>query len=911
MAFAFVQEAHNFSYVASGNPKVTTASPVTKGNLLVAWCSSDNAQNSYVPDDGRNTWVLMVAPTAGGYGSLTGWYCIAESTRVLNLQFFGDVGSGIGGGGFQATGQVTLTHAACQIMEFSGNSQVPLQSAGFATGTSTAPAKAVGATANGLVIGIAIPDTTGDTLVETIGWTNAAGLLINDSAIYQIVGGAGTYTPTFLMGANASWGCLGAAFNVPGATHTIAGALGVSGAGALVSFYCRGVGTLAGTSVADGSGNYTSPGLEDALYTVQPVLNGVVFSSNTLNVTVSGANVTGQNFTSTAVNTSLILSPMVADTMKRANENPLSNGGTWIVNGEGDPGLQLVSNEAIEVQSVQISNNNPSPFAGDGIGVWTGTNFPSDQYSQIQIDQWNTTPLEHAKWFCAARADSAGHVYYLGGSNNGDGTCNLMIFRFDNAAGYQPFGLNALGNRSWGEQLFGFWTLKNHPYSLGDNFSLACVGTTFYALHNGAVIGTCSDSDHNLGGVRIILTGNQTSDVQFSNFVAGSVELVGGGMGSFVQGVGQVLAGQASPATLAYTTQNNGTGNLLVCVFRCNASVTVPTVSDSVNGNWTVQYASGSNSQGGGYAYFLNNASNGVKLTVTITQASGAGIVMALAEYSGVNAARNAAAWLANNASQSTTQASNTISDNAGDLVIGGVSLAAGVVGNVASVTLGGGAGILREFGENAGAAVFCAIGDNTNAAGSATDSASFTLNTTEFGGAGVAAFFQQTAATPTFSPVAGTYGSAQTVTISSTTPGGTIYYTTDGSTPTISSSSISNGGTVTVSSSLTLKAIEVASGFANSAVGSAVYVIQGGFVAVGWSPVDSRIAVKGFGPAANTGIVDSQGNTIYSAQKPPFTGNSQVSNNVAIPPVDSRAAGAPVESRVSVPKNSRKAPPF
>ena len=40
------------------------------------------------------------------------------------------------------------------------------------------------------------------------------------------------------------------------------------------------------------------------------------------------------------------------------------------------------------------------------------------------------------------------------------------------------------------------------------------------------------------------------------------------------------------------------------------------------------------------------------------------------------------------------------------------------------------------------------------------------------------------TAATPTFSPAPGSYNSAQSVTLSDTTPGATIYYTTNGTSP-------------------------------------------------------------------------------------------------------------------------------
>jgi len=80
-------------------------------------------------------------------------------------------------------------------------------------------------------------------------------------------------------------------------------------------------------------------------------------------------------------------------------------------------------------------------------------------------------------------------------------------------------------------------------------------------------------------------------------------------------------------------------------------------------------------------------------------------------------------------------------------------------------------------------------------------------------------------AATPTFSVPAGTYTSAQTVSISDSTSGATIYYTTNGTTPTTSSTIYSGG--ITVSASETIEAIAVASGLANSSVASAAYTIM------------------------------------------------------------------------------------
>ncbi|HWQ55153.1 MAG TPA: chitobiase/beta-hexosaminidase C-terminal domain-containing protein [Bryobacteraceae bacterium] len=80
--------------------------------------------------------------------------------------------------------------------------------------------------------------------------------------------------------------------------------------------------------------------------------------------------------------------------------------------------------------------------------------------------------------------------------------------------------------------------------------------------------------------------------------------------------------------------------------------------------------------------------------------------------------------------------------------------------------------------------------------------------------------------AAPSLTPAAGTYLSAQTVTITSNTSGAEIHYTTDGSTPT--SSSPLYTGPVSVQSTATIKAIGYKSGMTESSVASAAYVIQG-----------------------------------------------------------------------------------
>lgn len=79
--------------------------------------------------------------------------------------------------------------------------------------------------------------------------------------------------------------------------------------------------------------------------------------------------------------------------------------------------------------------------------------------------------------------------------------------------------------------------------------------------------------------------------------------------------------------------------------------------------------------------------------------------------------------------------------------------------------------------------------------------------------------------AIPTASAAAGTYTSSQTVTLSDTTSGVSIYYTLDGTTPTSSSKSYSSP--ITISSTTTLKAVAIDSSGNSSSVLSVLYTIS------------------------------------------------------------------------------------
>ena len=133
-------------------------------------------------------------------------------------------------------------------------------------------------------------------------------------------------------------------------------------------------------------------------------------------------------------------------------------------------------------------------------------------------------------------------------------------------------------------------------------------------------------------------------------------------------------------------------------------------------------------------------------------------------------------------------------------------------------------------------------------------------------------------AATPALSLAAGTYGSPQTVTISDTTPGASIYLTVDGTTPTTAGGRGYNLP-ITLSGTVTIQAIAIAPGYLASAPVSATYTVTS------FSPVITTVAGSGI-----VGFTGAGGPALYAHFGQPSgvaidkTGNiylSDTANNV------------------------------
>ncbi|WP_109485818.1 chitobiase/beta-hexosaminidase C-terminal domain-containing protein [Occallatibacter savannae] len=112
----------------------------------------------------------------------------------------------------------------------------------------------------------------------------------------------------------------------------------------------------------------------------------------------------------------------------------------------------------------------------------------------------------------------------------------------------------------------------------------------------------------------------------------------------------------------------------------------------------------------------------------------------------------------------------------------------------------------------------------------------------------------QPFASAPVISPNGGAFTTAQSVTLTSSTPSAAIYYTLDGSTPTPASTSYT--GAISVSTDATLKAIASAPGYVQSSISAASFTFSSQTAPVTFSPGGGT-----YGSAQNVMLSDADSN--------------------------------------------------
>ncbi|MGC2793283.1 MAG: carboxypeptidase regulatory-like domain-containing protein, partial [Candidatus Sulfotelmatobacter sp.] len=164
------------------------------------------------------------------------------------------------------------------------------------------------------ISGAISPATNGSGATVTLGGAGSATTTANSSGTYSFTGLANgsytvaasktgfTFSPSSLQvtinGANVTDGNFVVSAAPPN-TFSISGTISPAASGSGVAVTLGGAASA--TTTANSSGAYSFSGLANGSYTITASKSGFTFSPSTLPVTVSGANVTGENFTASAL----------------------------------------------------------------------------------------------------------------------------------------------------------------------------------------------------------------------------------------------------------------------------------------------------------------------------------------------------------------------------------------------------------------------------------------------------------------------------------------------------------------------------------------------------------------------------------------------------------------------------------
>jgi hypothetical protein len=309
-------------------------------------------------------------------------------------------------------------------------------------------------------------------------------------------------------------------------------------------------------------------------------------------------------------------------------------------------------------------------------------------------------------------------------------------------------------------------------------------------------------------------------------------------------------------ANLTYP-DNNGQGNLLLGLVAWGANAPNTAVADSQHNNW--QNSGVSLVIGGTFTLEIWYAENCVAgyNTVSFTESPDAGYkFVATAEFASGSSRPLVLDKTTGNTGSGTSLSSGTVTlSDAVELLIGNLFSKVSNISPSGTYILGDAPSGFTgwEYQVSANTGPWAATG---------------TSGSSDPWGAALATFnIEPQVVTPVISPTAGAYDGSVNVTISCSTPGSSIYYTTDGSTPTSGSTPYTP---FTVDSSLTVKAIAIDSGYVNSAVASSAYTLT---YTISGSAGVAGATVTYAGTTSGSVVADGSGNYSISGLPNLWTG--------------------------------------
>ena len=387
-----------------------------------------------------------------------------------------------------------------------------------------------------------------------------------------------TFTPAnqnvTVSGANVT----GVNFSSAAATYSISGTIsGAGGSGATVTLS----GAANSTTTADGSGNYSFLNLANGSYTVTPSSVGYTFTPANQNVTVSGANVTGVNFSSAAATYSI----------------------SGTISGAGGSGA-----------TVKLSGAANSTTTADGSGNYSFSNLANGSYTVTPSNVGYTfTPANQNVTVSGANvtgvnfSSAAATTYFISGTISGPGGSGATV-KLSGAANSTTTA-DGSGNYS-------FSNLANGSYTV----TPSSVGYTFTPANQNVTV-----SGANVTGV------NFSSAAATTYFISGTISGPGG------SGATVKLSGAANSTTTADGSGNYSFSNLANGSYTVTPSNVGYTFSPT-NQNVTV---SGANVTGVNFSsaaattYFISGTISGPGGSGATVKLSGAANSTTTADGSG------------------------------------------------------------------------------------------------------------------------------------------------------------------------------------------------------------------------------------------------------------------------------------